>query len=182
MNAAWKGVALVLASSSVSLSLQRTVASPGLTWSSQSNGTESLLNTVAAADANTAWAAGFDGTIVGTWNGGETWSLQTSGTAENLFWVDFSDANTGWAVGDSGTIRHTIDGGNTWKAQVSGTNKGLGPVAFANAKIGWVMSGASVLHTFSGGEKVEVPVLRARLERRIVMARVSPRWCMSLGG
>jgi photosystem II stability/assembly factor-like uncharacterized protein len=131
----------------------------GLTWSSQSSGTKSWLNAVAAADANTAWAVGFDGTIVGTRNGGETWALQTSGTAETLFGVVFSDTDTGWAVGDSGTIRHTIDGGNAWNAQVSGTNRPLYSVGFANAQIGWVVgNGATVLHTFTGGEKLEVPV------------------------
>ena len=48
----------------------------------------------------TGWAAGNNGTIIKTTNGGTTWQTCTSGTNNWIGAVDFVDSQTGWAVGN----------------------------------------------------------------------------------
>jgi photosystem II stability/assembly factor-like uncharacterized protein len=66
---------------------------------------------VAAVDARTAWAAGNDGVLLGTTDGGATWDVQDSRGVDPLSAVVFVDAFNGWVVGDRGTILHTTTGG-----------------------------------------------------------------------
>lgn len=48
----------------------------GANWQAQRSGTVWDLESVSAADADTAWVVGFDGTILHTDDGGATWSAQ----------------------------------------------------------------------------------------------------------
>ena len=66
---------------------------------------------VAFADASHGWAAGLDGTVVATSDGGAHWSVQDSGTTAHLWAVACSDASHAWAVGQGGVIVVTTDGG-----------------------------------------------------------------------
>ena len=94
---------------------------------------------MAAADAQTAWAVGLNGTIVHTADGGSTWPPQSSGTTANLYGVAAADAQTAWVVGSSGTILKTTDGGASWDPQVSGTGYGLNSVAAADPQTAWAV-------------------------------------------
>ena len=60
-----------------------------------------------AVDAQTAWIAGDQGTILATKDGGTTWTRQVTPTNEKLFAIFFKDANEGWAAGEKGIILHT---------------------------------------------------------------------------
>ena len=124
----------------------------GATWSPQTSGTGTVLNSVSFVDANNGWAVGLAGVIVHTTNGGTTWSPQTSFTLETLDDVSFVDVNNGWAVGDSGTIVHTSNGGTTWSPQTTGTGANLFGVSFVDANNGWAVGiDGTILHTSDGG-------------------------------
>ena len=63
------------------------------------------------------WAAGWNGKILHTADGGASWREQASGTRKHLMSVDFVDAQHGWAVGHEGVVLHTSNGGKTWMTQ-----------------------------------------------------------------
>src|SRR5262249_54425204 len=75
-----------------------------------------------AGDGIRAWAAGGDGTILATSDGGKTWTAQTSKVAADLFTMHFHvEGERGWAVEKDNTILTTTDDGKTWTTQTSGT-------------------------------------------------------------
>jgi|ERR1035438_3894967 photosystem II stability/assembly factor-like uncharacterized protein len=96
----------------------------GKTWLNRVNDKKQNFTTEHLLDVqeigNLAWAAGFDGTILHSTDGGLTWEKQTSGTTMSLQGVYFLNPNLGWAVGWSGTILRTTDGGKKWQAVMGG--------------------------------------------------------------
>ena len=75
------------------------------------------------SDALIGWAAGDNGIIFKTSNGGESWSALSVPGNFNFRDVDFADAQTGWACGVNGTILKTTKGGANWIIQTaSGTS------------------------------------------------------------
>ena len=106
---------------------------------------------IAAADASTAWAVGWQGYIWKTTDG-QNWAQQTSNTAAALQDIVALSPLTAWAVGDGGTIVKTIDGGTTWTPQASGTTENLTRIAAPDAMNAWAVGTAgTVLHTTDGG-------------------------------
>ncbi|GJQ21933.1 MAG: hypothetical protein HBSIN02_22880 [Bacteroidia bacterium] len=82
-------------------------------WSSQTIPTSATLRAIHFIDANNGWAAGYDGVILHTTNGGSNWNSQTSGISTRLVAIRFVDANYGWANTGLKVLR-TEDGGSTW--------------------------------------------------------------------
>ncbi|HWY24111.1 MAG TPA: YCF48-related protein, partial [Nevskia sp.] len=64
------------------------------------------------------WAIGYDGTILGTEDGGKSWKLLQFDAAwgKPYFDVLFFDAGNGLLAGANGTLKKTADGGKTWEA------------------------------------------------------------------
>ena len=94
----------------------------GDVWHQASVPVSSDLVALCFADAKQGWAAGHDGVILHTADGGHSWQRQFDGRklgaqgAENpLLDIWFADANEGWAVGAFGLILHTADGGAHWE-------------------------------------------------------------------
>lgn len=84
------------------------------TWTSQSYESQpATLRAIHFIDANTGWAAGYDGLIVHTTNGGTSWSKQTTGITTRFVALRFIDANYGWANTGLKVFR-TENGGGTW--------------------------------------------------------------------
>lgn len=79
--------------------------------------TRAPLTSVFFLDARRGWAAGHDGTILATSDGGETWRLQREepGKERVLLSIWFENAEHGLAVGQFGLALETTDGGNTWQ-------------------------------------------------------------------
>jgi len=122
------------------------------TWTQQTSNTTEDLNSVHFFDANVGGAAGFNGTILTTTNGGTTWTNQTSGVTVNLFDIFFADSQTAYSVGLGGTILKSTNGGTTWVSQTSGTTQLLLDVFFVNPLEGWVVGNSgTILHTINGG-------------------------------
>ena len=64
-----------------------------------------------ANQTDIGYAAGMNGIIEKSTDGGTSWTEQTSGTSVTLFGIVFADALTGYAVGENGTILKTVSGG-----------------------------------------------------------------------
>ncbi len=121
-------------------------------WIRQNSGTKSSLNSVYFTGSLTGYAAGDEGTILNTVNGGKNWTTQTSGISKRLTSLCFTDSLTGYAVGDSGTILKTMNGGNTWIQLPGGTNVNLKSVSFYDSMNGLIVGEeGTILKTVDGG-------------------------------
>ncbi|MHB8779803.1 MAG: WD40/YVTN/BNR-like repeat-containing protein, partial [Candidatus Geothermincolia bacterium] len=124
----------------------------GAGWYAQASGTSVFLNDVAAGNALTAWAAGPDGALVKTSDGGDTWETQDPGTDADLCQVSAVDALTAWIAGGR-VIVHTSDGGASWTVREMAAEYGdIKTVSAVSRDVAWVggESGA-LLRTLDGG-------------------------------
>ncbi|MDR3415499.1 MAG: YCF48-related protein [Nevskia sp.] len=78
--------------------------------------TQALLTSLSFVDDRHGWAAGHDGVILHTEDGGDHWTLQREDLDGDkpLFSILFKDARHGFAVGLFGTAVQTADGGASW--------------------------------------------------------------------
>jgi len=79
--------------------------------------TRTVLTSLCFIDARQGWAAGHDGTVLGTTDGGETWTVlrEEPGKERALLSVWFENARHGLAVGQFGLVLETQDGGASWQ-------------------------------------------------------------------
>ena len=79
--------------------------------------TRSVLTSVFFLDAQHGWAAGHDGTVLATGDGGEHWQVlrEEPGKERALMSVWFENLQHGLAVGQFGLALETDDGGKTWR-------------------------------------------------------------------
>lgn len=68
------------------------------------------------AAAAVVWAAGTQGRVVRSEDGGGSWTIQDTPTTEHLQDIAAWDLRSALAVGDRGTILRTDDGGRSWEA------------------------------------------------------------------
>jgi photosystem II stability/assembly factor-like uncharacterized protein len=120
------------------------------------------------ADSQNGHAAGTNGVILRTTDGGATWTPENppvktiaEGQKETLLGISFPDPLHGHAVGADGTILATDDGGATWRVQqpppggidVAGVTTGWAfrSVSFSDPNRGMIVGGAAILSTQDGG-------------------------------
>ncbi len=79
--------------------------------------TRAPLTSVFFLDDKRGWAAGHDGTILTTADGGDTWQMQREerGKERVLLSIWFENPSHGLAVGQFGLALETRDGGKTWQ-------------------------------------------------------------------
>eukprot|EP00240_Pyramimonas_obovata_P011681 CAMPEP_0118951740 /NCGR_PEP_ID=MMETSP1169-20130426/53636_1 /TAXON_ID=36882 /ORGANISM="Pyramimonas obovata, Strain CCMP722" /LENGTH=145 /DNA_ID=CAMNT_0006898853 /DNA_START=292 /DNA_END=726 /DNA_ORIENTATION=- len=80
------------------------------------------LYDVSFHDDTHGWAAGGQGTIMRTQDGGTSWVALNIGnwSYATFHGISFASETIGWAVGNIGTILRTSNRGDTWTAQDSG--------------------------------------------------------------
>lgn len=79
--------------------------------------TRTVLTSVQFLDARQGFAAGHDGTVLGSSDGGETWRVlrEEPGKERALLSVWFENPRHGLAVGQFGLVVETQDGGASWQ-------------------------------------------------------------------
>jgi photosystem II stability/assembly factor-like uncharacterized protein len=127
-------------------------------WVEQNSGTSNRLLSVYFLNTELGWAAGDDGTILKTTDGGLNWSAQSLGTLDNVHSIYFSNPLVGWAVlyewvpDRHGSIIHTTDGGNSWNVQLTIWGYTFHSIHFSDENNGWVAGSSGVTyHTTNGG-------------------------------
>lgn len=126
-------------------------------WAKIPSPTNKTLRNLHFIDAQTGWAAGEDGTIINTSNGGESWIVQNSTVQTFIVDIFFINENLGWAltfrdVFPFGTIiLKTTNGGNTWIADdYPDDNAFMNTIFFFDSLNGWV-GGTYIAGTTDGG-------------------------------
>ena len=111
------------------------VSEDGRSWTQAKVPTRATLTTIATADG-VLWAAGHDGVIVHSTDGGQTWTRRRAAPwsydivdpSEGVPVMDllFTDARNGFAIGAYSLMLVTSDGGVTWTPR-SVLDNGSGP-------------------------------------------------------
>ena len=96
-------------------------------WTKQTSPSSLGIMCVYAIDSLNIWAAGSEGLIIHTTDGGTTWDSIPSGVTVSLYTIEFINSDTGWVAGDDddlvSTILRTTDGGASWgKQSLDGSN------------------------------------------------------------
>src|SRR5262245_37627819 len=118
---------------------------------------DAALRSIQFVDENEGWAAGDDGVVWHTIDGGKTWERQSTGARASLRCVHFLTPYSGWAVGrtelpgggSSGVVLATSDGGLKWKVVSSSSVPGLNYVKFFGERVGVAAGDGS--ETFPSG-------------------------------
>ena len=88
----------------------------GATWRPAVSPTQATLTTLYFHDAQQGWAAGHDGVVLHTADGGANWKQLRSAPEDErpLFVIRFDDPLRGTAVGAYGAYTESRDGGKSW--------------------------------------------------------------------
>lgn len=127
---------------------------------------DATLRAVQFIDAKEGWAAGDEGVVWHTIDGGATWERQPTGSRSSLRSLCFLDPFVGWAAGreelpggrTAGVLLHTRDGGVSWQRLLPGTLPGLNQIRFLDERRGFVLGdgtdtfGSGVFFTRDGGK------------------------------
>jgi len=96
-----------------------TSEAPDYTWVAQPSGTTQPLMDVDFTSPDEGWAAGSNGALLHTSDGGRSWAkVGTFSDAYDFRAVDFVDQDTGWLLRHE-RVGRTSDRGATWKWQVT---------------------------------------------------------------
>ncbi|MGE0637448.1 MAG: WD40/YVTN/BNR-like repeat-containing protein, partial [Bacteroidia bacterium] len=133
----------------------------GETWSIVKDDEGAMLKSIFLSSSDTGYAAGENGTILKTTNGGVDWTslpLPASVNQRNYNSVYFTSNTSGVLVGglpaadSTQTLLRTTDGGTTWDVLKDETGPILRDVHFSNIYDGFAVGEwATVLQTDDGG-------------------------------
>jgi photosystem II stability/assembly factor-like uncharacterized protein len=127
-------------------------------WEKQQTPVLSLLYSLDFTDSLNGWAAGEDGTIIHTSNGGINWIQQSSSVFYTIYSIDFINQSTGWAVAVGGfqtgtAIMKTTNAGVNWSFYTyPDSNQFFYKILFDDASTGWMggYNGVKVKSTNGG--------------------------------
>jgi photosystem II stability/assembly factor-like uncharacterized protein len=114
------------------------------TWQKIESGTSVDLYTIQFVDLVNGYAAGDNGTVIKSTDGGKSWSDVSIPTSFPVRALSFLTANSGWAVtGDidnpdnSGSMWYTSDGGENWTHRPHNSTRARFGVSFVSDNFGW---------------------------------------------
>ena len=129
------------------------------------NNAKTKLNRIFFVNEKSGWAAGGEGQIYQTINGGITWRAQSSGITQNLTDIFFLDTAEGWAIGDGGAILHTTTAGNVWTIAEENPKHKLERIFF-NGKKGWAVGFGGTILSFDETKKEIDKSAKPQLQKR----------------
>jgi photosystem II stability/assembly factor-like uncharacterized protein len=97
------------------------------------------------------FAAGSDGILLLTIDGGKNWAKQKIGD-EDLRQIYFQDDRRGWMLTDAG-ILHTDDAGGSWTRSTPTEPRTLRRIYFVNPQVGWVLGNDGIIFKTKDGGK-----------------------------
>ena len=128
-------------------------------WNKMNTSCSKALWSVCFTDSAYGWAAGDDGSIIHTADGGKTWVKQESHTQNQITSITFINRNLGWASScnystvPAGTVLlKTTNGGTTWTSHAyAEENVFISCVTFLDSLNGWIGGSPHVLSKTSDG-------------------------------
>ena len=117
-------------------------------WIQQQTNVFGALNSIYFTGQETGYAAGNDGVILKTTNGGSDWSQLGSGTNGTILGISFGDENTGTACGYSGLIMRTTSAGDRWEIIQDGWMISYYSAFMLDAGYGYVAGVNSIFQPF----------------------------------
>ncbi len=124
-------------------------------WFKQTSSITTKLNCVFGLDTLHAWAAGENGVILKTLNGGASWQSINTFSTFNIKDIYFINENTGWAVGADGkgnsVIIKTNNNGATWTRWYGSATNGLHANHMTDALAGWNVGEAGKIEKTADG-------------------------------
>jgi photosystem II stability/assembly factor-like uncharacterized protein len=110
------------------------------------------FNHVHSSNGALVWAAGQNGKMFRSANGGVTWSEINLGTSGSIRGV-WSRGGKVWAVGDSGNVYRSTNAGGNWQADKLAINdRSLNSVTFVSDAVGYAVGNSgTILKTNDGG-------------------------------
>ena len=112
-------------------------------------------------DAQNGYAAGLDGKIARTVNGGDTWIFDDVGVELTvpLFEVETFKDGSGWAVGSAGEVLRKAGLDEDWQLADLGMRvfSWLRKVSFSDENHGWIVGGFGLILRTKDGGKTWVP-------------------------
>ena len=109
------------------------------------------LTTIAYLNNNIIVAAGWNGAIIRSSNGGVDWSYYRYNTTRDFRKLKFNNQNTGFVVGDSSLFLKTTDSGISWTRLPIFSAENFYDIHFVDANTAYVSSNQRILKTTNGG-------------------------------
>jgi photosystem II stability/assembly factor-like uncharacterized protein len=112
---------------------------------------DAALRAVQFVDSREGWAAGDDGVVWHTIDGGQNWERQKTGVSGSLRSIHFLTPYVGWIAGreelpggqSAGVLLYTEDAGVKWQRVLSASVPGLNLVRFLDEKTGYLAGDGS---------------------------------------
>lgn len=120
-------------------------------WETQLSGTTENLRSIYFLNSVTGYAAGENGKMLRTANGGNIWSNVNTGITQNINSIYFFNATSGIACANDGIIIITTNSGTNWSAVNSGVTDNLYSISFVNSSGVCAGSGGSLLYSTNSG-------------------------------
>jgi len=130
------------------------------TWEVQSTPTSAFLKSICFVDSLYGWAAGEEGVIIHTSDGGDHWDVQQSTTDNEISTIFFLNRDLGWAAAYNyssppyGTLLlKTTNGGLNWEGEAyPEENYFITTILYFDSLNGWMGARPhALLHTTNGG-------------------------------
>jgi photosystem II stability/assembly factor-like uncharacterized protein len=135
---------------------------------------------------NNGWAAGDQGKMLATTDGGLTWSGQNIRAGMDFKDVFFISVDTGFACGSSETILRTTNRGRAWKMVRTNTDVGAGrlnSIFFLDGQRGWAVGDQGVLLiTTNGGDTWQRLVISSNSLNVVRFVSPTIGWAVGLYG
>ncbi len=114
-----------------------------------------------AVSAGTAYAAGGDGRVARTVDGGKSWTPIGVSTADDVRDVSFPTLSIGFALDSSGTALRTDNGGTTWRILNTGTTARPQSVLALDSRRVLLIGPRGIRRSTNGGEQFSAVRSRA---------------------
>lgn len=121
-------------------------------WTSVPSGTLGQLEAVHISDAQEIWAAGKDGVLIRSQDGGDSWSPANVNATDDLNDILRLDANTLLIVGDGGVVLRSITNGALWTTIPTPVSSELVAVHRSGSNVMAVGEQGTILRSVNDGQ------------------------------
>ncbi|MFT6746059.1 MAG: photosystem II stability/assembly factor-like uncharacterized protein [Glaciecola sp.] len=118
-------------------------------WEEQASGITDNINSLYFFDTNTGFAAGKDGNLLKTTDGGTTWSASPITSTSDFKKIHFRNSTDGFLLSEDGNLYTSVNSGSTWSVQSLDLH-GLNGISF-NGENGVIVGDDGNVFTSSDG-------------------------------